>query len=70
MEKETLTVAETAEFLRVSSWLVYEMVRLKEIPFFRIRTRIFFNRSSLIAWNKSKEAEMIRLGQENHEAAN
>ncbi|MED4602554.1 excisionase [Paenibacillus validus] len=49
-EQETLDVGEAAEYLRVSKWIIYDMVRCKQIPFFRVRTRIFFKRRELDQW--------------------
>lgn len=49
-EPQTMDVKEAAEFLRMSPWTVRDLVRLKQIPFFRIRSRIWFRRSDLEAW--------------------
>lgn len=49
-ESQTLDVKEAAEFLRMSPWTVRDMVRLKQLPFFRLRSRIFFRRHDLEAW--------------------
>lgn len=48
--KTTMTVHETADFLGVHHDTVYTMVREKQIPFFRIRKRIFFKREVLEEW--------------------
>ncbi len=57
--KETMDVKEAAEFLRVSPWSVYDMVRTKEIPFFRIRSRVFFRRRELDQWI-NKQLQEVR----------
>jgi len=49
-EKETMDVAETAKYLRVSEWTVYDLVRTKQIPHFRIKQRIFFRRREIENW--------------------
>lgn len=46
-EDQTLDVKEAASFLRVSTWMIYDMVRKKKIPFFRIGNRIFFRKKDL-----------------------
>lgn len=46
-EDQTLDVKEAASFLRVSTWIIYDMVRKKKIPFFRIGNRIFFRKKDL-----------------------
>lgn len=62
MKRQTLDVHEAAEFLGVSSWLIYDMVRLKQIPAVRIRTRIFFRKETLLKWMSDKEAAAIEEG--------
>ncbi|AIQ63889.1 hypothetical protein PSTEL_13155 [Paenibacillus stellifer] len=47
---ETLNVKEAAEYLRISAWSVYDMCRTNSLPFFRIRSRIFFRRHELERW--------------------
>ncbi|GAB6926042.1 hypothetical protein JCM10914A_56260 [Paenibacillus sp. JCM 10914] len=46
----TLTVAETAGKLKVSTSTVYELVRKKQIPHFRIGQKIFFRVDTLESW--------------------
>jgi excisionase family DNA binding protein len=46
----TLTVAETAEKLKVSTSTVYDLVRKKQIPHFRIGQKIFFRVDALDNW--------------------
>ncbi len=48
--KTTMTVQETADFLGVHHDTVYTMVRERQIPFFRVRKRIFFKREVLEEW--------------------
>ncbi|WP_325053153.1 helix-turn-helix domain-containing protein [Paenibacillus algicola] len=47
---KTLTVAETAEKLKVSTSTVYAMTRKKQIPHFRIGQKIFFRDDALEKW--------------------
>lgn len=55
MEQGTLTPAECANYIGVHRDTVYAMVRKKEIPFFRVRSRIFFRTQSLDAWMQEQE---------------
>lgn len=57
VKRQTFTVQEAADFLGVSTWLIYDMVRLKQIPAVRIRTRIFFRRDTLLLWMAQTEKE-------------
>ncbi|WP_409341043.1 helix-turn-helix domain-containing protein [Paenibacillus sp. MBLB4367] len=49
-EKETMDANEVAEYLRISAWTVYDMVRKSSLPFFRVRSRIFFRRREIEKW--------------------
>lgn len=59
MKRQTLNVQDTADYLGVSSWLIYDMVRLKQIPAVRIRGRIFFRIATLNQWMSDKESAAI-----------
>lgn len=59
MRKNTLTVQETADYLGVSRDTIYNMVRTKEIPHFRIRRRIFFSRDTIDKWILQQEHEIL-----------
>ena len=48
-------------FSKISKWTLYDLVKKKKIPFFYIGKRIFFRRSSLIAWIAEQEAESMQL---------
>lgn len=56
MQPVTITVAEAAAYLGVSTDTIYEMVRRQEIPHIRIRRRILFRRDTLDAWLSRMEA--------------
>lgn len=47
---QTFDVKEAAEYLRISSWSVYDMIRTKSIPFFKVKSRYFFRRHELDKW--------------------
>ena len=48
--RPTLTVAETADLLGVSSWLVQQQVARGVLPCVRLGRRILISRSRLLAW--------------------
>lgn len=52
MEKITLDTNEVAVLLNISRSTVYTMVRYEEIPFFKVRGKIMFNRELIMAWTK------------------
>lgn len=49
-QPQTMTVKEAAKYLRISEWLLYDMVRKKSIHFFKIRSKIFFRQHELERW--------------------
>ena len=55
IEKEILTVDETAEFLRCHRDTLKKQVDSGEIPCFNFGGKTLFRRSSLDAWIKEKE---------------
>lgn len=61
MEKIVLTVKEVAKLLSVSTATIYTMARQNEIPHFKIRGRIMFNRDLIEAWTRG-EHEMKEQG--------
>lgn len=56
-KKITLTVKEVAEFIGVSTTSVYTMVREKEIPHARVRSKIVFHKETIEAWLKGQFTE-------------
>jgi len=50
-----LTVSQLADLLGVHQDTIYTMVRQKQIPHFRIRSRIFFRVESINAWMQEQE---------------
>lgn len=59
LEKKTLTVQETADYLGVHQDTIYTMVKQKQIPHFRIRRRIFFSVETIDAWIRHQEERII-----------
>lgn len=53
--KTTMSVNEVAEMLNVSTWTIYDMVRRKEIPHSRVRTRIIFRLDTINNWMTEQE---------------
>lgn len=60
MEQGTMTVAQLAERLGCHADTVYAMVRQKQIPHFRVRSRIFFRSESIEAWMRNQEQHNCR----------
>jgi len=54
IEKITMTPLEVSQLLGVSRATIYTMVRENEIPHFKIRGKILFNRNKIIAWTKGE----------------
>ncbi len=64
MNRKALTPKELADFLRISRATVYTMVREKELPFYRLRGRIFFDKDVIVDWTKEQQKG---FGMENYE---
>ncbi|WP_405127413.1 helix-turn-helix domain-containing protein [Salicibibacter halophilus] len=47
---ETMNVKEVADYLHVHTDTIYSMVRKKELPHFRVRSRIFFEKNTIDRW--------------------
>lgn len=54
MEKITLTPQEVANLLGVSRETIYTMTRENQIPHFRVRGRIMFNKEIIEAWTRGE----------------
>ncbi|MHA0855894.1 helix-turn-helix domain-containing protein [Paenibacillus sp. CMAA1364] len=50
MTKITLSVAETAQLIGVSTATIYTMARQNEIPHVKVRGRILFHRDMIEQW--------------------
>ena len=55
VERTTLTMKETAEYLGVSYWLVNQLVRRKQIPCARVGGRVLFRVKALDEYLSAKE---------------
>ena len=63
VERTTLTMKETAEYLGVSYWLVNQLVRRKQIPCARVGGRVLFRVKALDEYKyiwKSKDSTIIK----------
>lgn len=58
MERVTIDVKEAANYIGVSVDTIYSMVRGKEIPFIRVRRRIFFRITALNDWMSDQEQKL------------
>ncbi len=56
---EVMTVNELATFLHCSKSNIRNMVRDKEIPFFRLGYRIYFNKETIMQWLRNKEIQSL-----------
>lgn len=54
MEKITLNVKEVSEILGIGRTTLYDMLKKNEIPHFRVRGRILFNKEILEEWTREK----------------
>lgn len=60
VERTTLTMRETAEYLGISYWLVNQLVRRREIPCARVGGRVLFRVQALDDYLKNKEEKSLR----------
>ncbi|MBR3254639.1 MAG: helix-turn-helix domain-containing protein [Clostridia bacterium] len=59
VERTTLTMKETAEYLGVSYWLVNQLVRRKQIPCARVGGRVLFRVKALDEYLSTKEEKSL-----------
>ncbi|NRR04565.1 helix-turn-helix domain-containing protein [Brevibacillus sp. RS1.1] len=52
---ERLTVKEAAVYIRISEYTLREAVRKKQIPHYRIGSRILFRKAALDEWIEQQE---------------
>lgn len=55
MERKTLTPQEIAAYIGVSTDTIYTMCKQKQIPYVRIRRRIFFHKETIDKWMRDQE---------------
>ena len=60
VERTTLTMRETAEYLGISYWLVNQWVRRREIPCARVGGRVLFRVQALDEYLKEKEDKSLK----------
>ncbi|MGI9861785.1 helix-turn-helix domain-containing protein [Moorella naiadis] len=60
--RETITAGEAAKILGMSEWSVYDLARRRLIPHVRPAgmRRVFFRRSTLLAWLEAQEAASVQ----------
>ena len=56
VERTTLTMRETAEYLGISYWLVNQLVRRREIPCARVGGRVLFRVQALDEYLKEEKS--------------
>ena len=60
VERTTLTMKETAEYLGISYWLVNQLVRRKQIPCARVGGRVLFRVRALDEYLEEQEENSIK----------
>lgn len=60
VERTTLTMKETADYLGISYWLVNQLVRRREIPCARVGGRVLFRVQALDEYLKEKEEKSLK----------
>ena len=60
VERTTLTMKETAEYLGISYWLVNQLVRRKQIPCSKVGGKYLFRVQALDEYLKEKEENSIK----------
>lgn len=58
-EKQVFNVKELSEYLQISASSVRKLVRKNSIPYFRILSKILFNKESIDLWLKNKEIKLL-----------
>jgi len=57
IEKITLDTSEVSKLLGVSRTTIYTMARESQIPHFKVRGKILFNRDVIEAWTRGEYEE-------------
>ena len=60
VERTTLSMKETADYLGISYWLVNQLVRRREIPCARVGGRVLFRVQALDEYLKEKEEKSLK----------
>ena len=64
MERTTLTTKEVADYLGISTGLVYTLVRERKIPSVKLGRRILFKIDSVDRWLAQQEAAALEAGEQ------
>ena len=59
VQRTTLTMKEASEYLRISYWLINQLVRRKEIPCSKVGGKFLFRVQALDEYLSSKEQESV-----------
>jgi len=62
-EKTRLLPQEAADFIGCGYDKLMQMVRLKQVPHYRIGRRVFFTKESLARWIENMERQSIQAAQ-------
>ena len=60
-ESKLMTVAELAEYLRISRASVYRLVRSRQVPVSNVGRQLRFRRDSIDGWLQGKEMSSYEL---------
>ena len=58
-QRETMDAKQAAALLGISTWLLYELVKRKEIPCAKAGRRVLFRRQTLLQWLAEQEAASV-----------
>ncbi len=59
-EKELLTVADVSQMLNISKGAIYNMTSTRQIPFFKKRGRVYFDRQEIDEWIRQDKCKTIK----------
>jgi excisionase family DNA binding protein len=59
-EKELLTVAEVSQILNISTGAIYNMTSTRQIPFFKNRGRLYFDRQEIDEWIRQGRRKTLK----------
>ena len=57
----TFTAKEAADYLRISYWLITQLVKRGEIPYHKWGRRIFFKKANLDRFIDEQELKMLKI---------
>ncbi|WP_310876879.1 excisionase family DNA-binding protein [Priestia megaterium] len=66
MDKQTISVKETAVYMGVSKDLVYQLVRERKVPHLRLGHRILFRKEAIDRWLTTQETLSVQQNKNNH----